>query len=122
MNLNMTSPDTFFNALADETRLRCVFLVVHQTEVCVCELTHALQLSQPKISRHLATLRAAQVLSDKREGVWAYYRLHPDLADWAKQVLQQTVNALQNQAPFAQDLEALHTMPNRPTARCHLNP
>ncbi len=122
MNINMISPTLFFNALADETRLRCVALVVQQTEACVCELTHALQLSQPKISRHLASLRAAQLLIDRREGVWAYYRLHPDLPDWAIQVLKQTVSALQTHSPFVQDLEALRTMPNRPNARCALNP
>ncbi len=47
----------FFKALADETRLRSLLLILQQGELCVCELTEALALSQPKISRHLAQLR-----------------------------------------------------------------
>ena len=48
----------FFKCLADETRFNIVMLVVANQEQCVCDLTEALQLSQPKISRHLALLRA----------------------------------------------------------------
>ncbi|MEK8019379.1 MAG: metalloregulator ArsR/SmtB family transcription factor, partial [Candidatus Parabeggiatoa sp.] len=46
------SPENFFRALADETRLRCVVLIQQMGELCVCELTSGLGLSQPKISRH----------------------------------------------------------------------
>lgn len=63
-----------FKALADETRLRIVALLSHG-ELCVCHLEEALRLSQPKVSRHLATLRAAGVVLDRREGTWVYYRL-----------------------------------------------
>ncbi|MGC8733368.1 MAG: ArsR/SmtB family transcription factor, partial [Halothiobacillaceae bacterium] len=45
---------TFFHALSDPTRLRCLAMLHAQGELCVCELTRALGLSQPKISRHLA--------------------------------------------------------------------
>ena len=44
----------FFKCLADETRFNIVMLVVGNNEQCVCDLTEKLQLSQPKISRHLA--------------------------------------------------------------------
>jgi len=56
------SPETFFRALADETRLRCVVLIQQHGELCVCELSYALNLAQPKISRHLTTLKAAKIL------------------------------------------------------------
>lgn len=55
--------------------------------VCVCELTELLQLSQPKISRHLALLRNLSVLLDQRQGQWVYYRVNPDLPEWANDVL-----------------------------------
>ena len=48
----------FFKCLSDETRLNIVTLIVENKELCVCDLTEKLQLSQPKISRHLALLRA----------------------------------------------------------------
>jgi ArsR family transcriptional regulator len=53
----LNETDAFFKMLADSTRLRCLLLMQAEGELCVCELTHALNLSQPKISRHLAHLR-----------------------------------------------------------------
>ena len=97
------SPEILFRALSDETRLRCVMLVLQHGELCVCKLTVALNLSQPKISRHLATLKAAHVLQDRREGVWVHYRLHAQLPAWALTVLQQTLSGIQAQEPFLSD-------------------
>src|SRR5690606_12109290 len=73
------TPPALFKALADETRARIVLLITHEQELCVCELTCALNQSQPKISRHLAQLRASGLLADRRQGQWVYYRLHPHL-------------------------------------------
>lgn len=56
--------------------------------VCVCEFTEQLNLSQPKISRHLALLRNLGVLLDQRQGQWVYYRLNPDLPVWANEILK----------------------------------
>ena len=93
-------------------------LMQQQGELCVCELTHALGLSQPKISRHLATLRDAGLVSDRRQGQWIYYRLHPVLPAWAQQVIDTTAEEVTGLAPFNDDLAALSTMPNRPGAAC----
>lgn len=81
------SPLTLFKALADDTRLKCVLLIHRERELCVCELTDALQLSQPKISRHLALLREARLLLDRRQGQWVYYRLNPELPQWATEII-----------------------------------
>lgn len=110
------SPEQIFRALSDETRLRCVMLLQAQGELCVCELTHALQLAQPKISRHLASLRAAGVLQDRREGVWIYYQVSTQLPAWMQVVLQQTLTGLATQVPYLNDVQRLHYMPNRPNS------
>jgi ArsR family transcriptional regulator len=107
-------PDVLFRALADDTRLRCLMLIVRQGELCVCELTYALKLMQPKISRHLATLRATGVVVDRREGLWVHYRLAPGLPSWVRNLLDTTADALVSQAPYATDAETLKKMPNRP--------
>jgi ArsR family transcriptional regulator len=113
------SPETFFRALSDETRLRCVALIQQHGELCVCELSYALNLAQPKISRHLATLKAARILLSRREGLWIFYNLHPKLPVWFKKVLQETVAGVQELSPFCIDKENLALMPNRPTSiRC----
>jgi len=82
--------EVLFAALANPIRLRCLMLLHANGELCVCELTHALKLAQPTISRHLAQLREAGLVSDRREGLWIHYRIHPDLPEWAQQILQAT--------------------------------
>lgn len=77
----------FFKCLSDPTRLDILKLVIAKQNVCVCELTEQLELSQPKISRHLALLRNLSILLDQRQGQWVYYRLNPNLPEWAKSVL-----------------------------------
>ncbi|MGY5394631.1 ArsR family transcriptional regulator [Acinetobacter tandoii] len=77
----------FFKCLSDPTRLDIMKWVMARENVCVCELTELLQLSQPKISRHLALLRNLSVLLDQRQGQWVYYRVNPDLPEWANDVL-----------------------------------
>ena len=78
----------FFKCLSDPTRLDIIKWVLVRENVCVCELTELLQLSQPKISRHLALLRNSSVLLDQRKGQWVYYRVNPDLPEWANAVLK----------------------------------
>ncbi len=63
-----------FRALADHTRLRLLNLM-GDDEVCVCFLVEALGVTQPKISRHLAYLRRAGIVTARREGKWMHYRL-----------------------------------------------
>jgi ArsR family transcriptional regulator len=63
-----------FKALADETRLRILSLL-GEGELCVCDLMDILDLPQSTVSRHLAYLRNADLVEDRRQGVWMYYRL-----------------------------------------------
>src|SRR6187431_3039646 len=82
------TPDSLCKTLADATRARIALLVAREKELCVCELTCALDEIQPKISRHLALLRESGVLADRRQGQWIYYRLHPDLPEWVIQMME----------------------------------
>jgi len=77
----------FFKCLSDPTRLDILKLVIAKQNVCVCEFTEQLELSQPKISRHLALLRNLSILLDQRQGQWVYYRLNPNLPEWANSIL-----------------------------------
>src|ERR1700744_2498059 len=67
-----------FAALADPTRLRLLNLMNGQ-EVCVCYFVEILKQGQPKISRHLAYLRNAGVVSARRDGKWMHYSI-----EWPK--------------------------------------
>ena len=114
----MLTHDSLFHTLADATRLRAILLMQREGELCVCELTHALETIQPKISRHLAILREEGIVLDRRAGQWVYYRLNPALPDWAQAVIDATAGGVRHEAPFAADHAALRGMPKRPGARC----
>ncbi len=72
------SVDVFFNAVADATR-RHILLLLRDRECCVSELVRQFAVSQPSISRHLAVLRSAGLVEDRRVGQHVYYRLNGDL-------------------------------------------
>ena len=61
--------------LADPARLRLVSLIAAEGEVCQCDLTRPLALSQPTISHHLRVLEDAGVLEREKRGRWAFYRV-----------------------------------------------
>jgi len=65
----------FFKVLADEARLKMLWLLYNHEELCVCDLMAALEITQSKASRHLSTLRHADLVSDRKEGPWSYYAL-----------------------------------------------
>lgn len=76
-----------FKALADPTRVSIVNRLAATSEVCVCDLTTAFDLSQPTISHHLKLLRDAGLIEAERRGTWAYYRLVPDAIERLRTVL-----------------------------------
>lgn len=112
MSDEQSTPTRIFKCLADDTRLRISLLVLREGELCVCELTAALQESQPKISRHLAQLRTCGILEDRRQGQWVYYRAHPQLPDWVSAMLSTVLDA--NQPWLSADVQRLEGMRNRP--------
>jgi ArsR family transcriptional regulator, arsenate/arsenite/antimonite-responsive transcriptional repressor len=66
-----------FKVLSDETRLRIVVLLTHE-DLCVCQLSGVLKISQPKISKHLAKLRDLGFVADERREKFVYYRLRKE--------------------------------------------
>lgn len=111
------SPTALFHALSDDTRLRAVVLMGAEGELCVCELTCALGVSQPKASRHLAVLRKTGLVADRRDRVWIYYRLSENAPRWARQTLDAVIHGNAHKSPFLEDRQRLARMPDRPD-RC----
>jgi ArsR family transcriptional regulator len=70
-------------AIADPARLRLISMVAasESGEVCVCDFTGPIGLSQPTVSHHLRVLVDAGVLAREQRGKWAYYRLVPYALD-----------------------------------------
>ncbi len=67
----------FLQVLADEARLQILWLLFNHRELCVCDIMNALGISQSKASRHLATLRHAGLVIDRKEAAWSYYSIRP---------------------------------------------
>jgi ArsR family transcriptional regulator len=109
-------PIELFKALSDITRLQCILLIQQEQELCVCELMAALELSQPKISRHLALLRESNLLEAERRGQWIYYRLPSVLKHWVLTILQEA-SLQQNLTELTQRLAIMGERPER-VAKC----
>ncbi len=96
----------FFQALGDKTRLRLLNLMGDQ-EVCVCYFVAILGGPQPKISRHLAYLRSAGIVSARREGKWMHYRIVVPPHAGASEILKQTLSWLKEEKIMQKDLAQL---------------
>jgi ArsR family transcriptional regulator len=96
------SMERFFQALGDNTRLRLLNLMGDQ-EICVCYFVEILEQGQPKISRHLAYLRRAEIVEARREGKWMHYRIVMPGNLGAAQVLRQTLAWLRDEKAMQAD-------------------
>ena len=115
MNLQV---DNFYSVLSHPMRLRALVLINQLDELCVCELTHALGLAQPVISRHLAQLKEAGLLLARRQGLWVYYRINDNIPEWVSSVIQTTTKGIATSSPYQDDRRALETMSDRPNQTC----
>ena len=98
--------ETLFLALADKTRLRLLNLM-RENEVCVCFFTEVLGESQPKISRHLAYLRNAGIVSARRDGKWMHYKIDMPEDFYMGQILQDTLESLKSRVEMQADYNKL---------------
>lgn len=112
----VTAIDTFA-AIADPIRLRCLALIGERKELCVCELVSALELPQPKVSRHLAILKSAGLLRDRREAQWVIYSIASGLPDWAKMAIDAAIKAMVTDRQHAKDIKRLSRTSRPPHAR-----
>src|SRR6201747_2982881 len=92
----------FFQALGDTTRLRILNLMGDQ-EICVCYFVEILGGPQPKISRHLAYLRSAGIVSARRESKWMHYRIVMAPHIGAAQILKQTLGLVKGEERMRAD-------------------
>lgn len=98
--------ERLFRALADPTRLRLINLIAEQ-EICVCYFVEVLGAPQPKISRHLAYLRRAGIVSARRDGKWMHYKLVMPHDAHAAAILQATVESLRQDKDLQRDFQRL---------------
>jgi ArsR family transcriptional regulator len=95
-----------FKAFGDETRLRILHLLT-QGELCVCDIIATLRLPQSTISRHLAYLRRAHLVKDRKEGLWKHYSLNEPAFGTHKALLKCLRHCFEDMKPLKQDTVAL---------------
>lgn len=98
--------ERFFQALGDRTRLRLLNLM-DDREICVCYFVAILGQPQPKISRHLAYLRNAGIVTARREGKWMHYRIVMPPDAGAARILKQILAWLKDDKSMQSDRSRL---------------
>lgn len=104
----MLDTASFFSVLADPTRLRLLCLMKNG-EICVCHLQQVLQTNQPKVSRHLACLKKAGLVTSRRQGKWMHYRL-AEIKGPNKRILSETLRRIAAEPEARKDSRRLKGM------------
>ena len=97
-----------FKVLGDETRLRITNLIYHH-KLCVCELVEILDLSQPKISKHIARLRQIDLVNTERNEQYIYYSMNKEDLFY-NNIIEDIMNNLKENETLQKDLEKLNTI------------
>jgi ArsR family transcriptional regulator len=98
--------DLMFRAVSDRTRLRILHLL-RGGELCVCDIVSALQVPQPKASRHLGLLRQAGLVTARKEGLWIHYKLTPASSKFHQKLLDCLACCIQEVPELAKDEKLL---------------
>jgi ArsR family transcriptional regulator len=108
------TPVDLFGAFASPTRLRILNLLVAEKEVCVCDLCEVLEERQPKVSRHLAILRDAELVRVRTDGRWKFYALAKPASALHRTLLRCVGSCLGEFEELAADRERLAEIDARP--------
>lgn len=108
--------ELFFAALADKTRLRLLNLI-GDDEVCVCFFVEVLGTNQPKISRHLAYLKRAGLVTMRKDWKWSHYKIKPPENKYAADVFAKVREWIRNDPEMQADRLHLVKMCCAPAAQ-----
>ena len=107
--------ELFFAALADHTRLRLLNLM-KDGEVCVCFFAETLGTNNPKISRHLAYLKRANLVKARRDGKWVHYRINRPTDEYVGRLFDDLLVVLGADREMQQDKTKLDSVCCSPAA------
>jgi len=77
------------SSINDETRLRILYFIAINGEVCVCDIENSFNMIQSRVSRHLKILKDGRFLKVKRDGRWAYYSIREPLDQFRQSILKE---------------------------------
>lgn len=111
--------DLMFQAFCHRIRLRILHLL-NEGEMCVGNIVEILQTPQPKVSRHLAVLKKAKLVTVRREGQWVHYALTPVHSTFHQKLLECAANCFHEVTEIQGDKERLNTMRSSNSGCCVL--
>lgn len=90
-------------AVADNTRLHILSALARDNELSVLDMAERLQVSQPKLSRHLAYLRSTGLVVTRRVGLKIFYRLTPAVDEFHQKLLECLASCFDGRRTFTAD-------------------
>ncbi len=103
----MKSFAAVFKALSDDSRLRIINLLFYSGELCVCDIEEVMGFTQTKVSRHLAYLRKAGLVDDRKQGLWMLYSIAKPRDEEHRKILDFLSSLLKSNDVARRDAERL---------------
>lgn len=99
-----------YKTLSDETRVRIINLIYKQ-DLCVCELVEILDLTQPKISKHIAKFRQIGLVNTQRKEQYVYYSFNHENTMY-ESIVTNMINEIKELDIYKKDIERMDTIEN----------
>ncbi len=97
---------SIFKAFSEEARVRILFLLYKNGEMCISDLEHILDFTQTKTSRHLAYLKNAGILNTKKRDQWRYFEIKEEFMG----IAQHLFSYLEKDNVLLEDLNNFNTL------------
>ena len=104
---NLKQTIKVIKALSDEGRLRIIALLDSRQDICVCEITAIIGLSQPTISSHLKLLESAGLIKHKKDGLWVNYSICSEVDPDIRILLDGIITAIRKSKTIKDDIRRL---------------
>lgn len=104
--INIRTGASIFKALSEESRIRIIFLMYKNGEMCISDLEHILDFTQTKTSRHLTYLKNAGLLNSNKRDQWVYYQIKEEYMG----VITQFMSFLEKDALLTSDQKNYNTL------------
>ncbi len=113
-NFTLAFGAQFFKAFSDESRVRILFLLNSNSELCISDLEHILEFTQTKTSRHLTYLKNSGLVGSRKQDQWVFYHLKDEVRELVNLIFQY----LHRDAVLIRDLDTIKVLEsNRELAR-----
>lgn len=97
--------ERLYKGLADESRMKILFLLDELSEACVRDIQQVLRIPQPTVSRHLGLLKRMGLVDNHRRGKWNYYYVIKKQPEIVKQLIHSLTNLDSCRKIFRQELQ-----------------